>query len=96
MRKENGFRLYSLAVIRGLQSASYAISIPFLNIYLYNVKHVPMTIVGTIIGAASIIGSFLRAYAGKLTDIYPSERIMKYGLFMRARWISGVFNPNMA
>jgi MFS family permease len=89
MHKENGFRLYSLAVIRGLQSASYAISIPFLNIYLYNVKHIPMTIVGTIIGAASIIGSFLRAYAGKLTDVYPSERIMKYGLFMRATGFLG-------
>lgn len=84
MQKETQLKLYSLSVIRGLQSASYAISIPFLNIYLYNVKNVPMTIVGSIIGVASILGSFLRAYAGKLTDVYPSERIMKYGLILRA------------
>ncbi len=89
MTKETKLKLYVLSIIRGLQSASYAISIPFLNIYLYNVKNVPMTVVGSIIGVASVLGSFMRAYAGKLTDLYLPERIMKYGLILRATGFLG-------
>lgn len=84
MQRNTKLKLIALAIIRGLQSASYAISIPFLNIYLYNVRKVPMTIVGIIVGGASILGSILRAYAGRLSDLYPTERIMKAGLYLRA------------
>jgi hypothetical protein len=89
VEKQTAVKLYSLAVIRGLQSASYAISIPFLSIYLYNVRGVPMSLVGTIIGFASILGSFLRFYAGKLSDTLPTDTVMKLGLFFRATGFSG-------
>lgn len=89
MEKQTAVKLYSLAVIRGLQSASYAISIPFLSIYLYNVRGVPMSLVGTIIGFASILGSFLRFYAGKLSDTLPTDTVMKLGLLFRATGFLG-------
>ncbi|HOK22629.1 MAG TPA: MFS transporter [Candidatus Hydrothermia bacterium] len=84
MNKDVSFRLYALAVIRCLQSASYAISIPFLSIYLYNVRGVPMSLVGSIIGIASIVGALLRIFVGRLSDIYPTRRIMGLGLCIRS------------
>ncbi len=84
MQSKVGLKLYSSAVIRGLQSASYAISIPFLSIYLHNVRGVPMSLVGTIIGVAAVVGSFLRFYAGSLSDVRPTDQIMKFGLILRA------------
>ncbi len=89
MEKQTAVKLYSLAVIRGLQSASYAISIPFLSIYLYNVRGVPMSLVGTIIGFAAVLGSFLRFYAGRLSDTLPTDTVMKLGLFLRASGFLG-------
>lgn len=84
MEKSVKFRLYTLSVIRGLQSASYAISIPFLSIYLYNVRGVPMTFVGLIVGVATIVGAMMRILGGRLSDLYPSDRVMKFGLYLRA------------
>uniref|UniRef100_A0A7C2P8T7 MFS transporter n=1 Tax=candidate division WOR-3 bacterium TaxID=2052148 RepID=A0A7C2P8T7_UNCW3 len=89
VEKQTAVKLYSLAVIRGLQSASYAISIPFLSIYLYNVRGVPMSLVGTIIGFAAVLGSFLRFYAGRLSDTLPTDTVMKLGLFLRASGFLG-------
>lgn len=48
-----------------------------------------MSLVGTIIGFASVLGSFLRFYAGRLSDTLPTDTVMKLGLFLRASGFLG-------
>lgn len=79
MKKE----IFVLSFVRMLTAAGYVISIPFLNIFLYNEKGVPMKIIGFYITLASLIGAFSRIYSGKLIHKFSSILIMNIGLISR-------------
>ncbi|MEO0231828.1 MAG: MFS transporter [candidate division WOR-3 bacterium] len=79
MKKE----IFILSFVRMLTAAGYVISVPFLNIFLYNERGIPMKIVGLCITAAALTGSILRIYSGRLIDKFSSILVMNLGLISR-------------
>mgnify|MGYP000104627207 CR=1 FL=1 len=79
MKKE----IFVLSFVRMLTAAGYVISIPFLNIFLYNERGIPMKIIGFYITIASLIGAFSRIYSGRLIYKFSSILIMNVGLIFR-------------
>ncbi|MEO0254293.1 MAG: MFS transporter [candidate division WOR-3 bacterium] len=72
-----------ISIARGFSAAAFSISIPFLNIYLYSVRGVPMKIIGLLVGTASLLGAFSRIFAGFLGDRLGCKNIMILGLLSR-------------
>jgi len=75
--------VFILSFVWMLTAAGYVISVPFLNIFLYNERGIPMKIVGLYITLASLIGAILRIYSGKLADKFSSIFVMNIGLISR-------------
>lgn len=72
-----------------LTAAGYVISVPFLNIFLYNERGIPMKIVGFYITLAALIGAVLRIYSGRLADKFSSIFVMNIGLISRILAFTG-------
>lgn len=72
-----------ISIGRGFSAASFSISIPFLNIYLYSVRGLPMKFIGILVGIASLLGAFSRIFAGFFGDRMGSKNVMILGLFSR-------------
>lgn len=79
MKKE----IFVLSFVRMLTAAGYVISVPFLNIFLYNERGIPMKIVGLCTTIAALVASILRIYSGKLVDKFSSIFVMNLGLISR-------------
>lgn len=75
--------VFVLSFVRMLTAAGYAISVPFLNIFLYNERGIPMKVVGFYITLAALIGAVLRVYSGRLADKFSSIFVMNMGLISR-------------
>ncbi len=72
-----------ISLSRGFSAAAFSISIPFLNIYLYNVRGIPMKIVGLLVGTASLIGALSRIPAGYIGDRIGCKNLMSLALLSR-------------
>ncbi len=79
MKKE----IILISIARGFSAAAFSISIPFLNIYLYTVRGIPMKVVGLLVGIASLIGAFSRIPSGYIGDRIGCKNLMILGLLSR-------------
>lgn len=75
--------ILSLSVIRGVSAAVFTISIPFLNIYLYE-RGFSMSLIGFVSGVSTFLGSSMRIFSGGLSDIISPARVIFYGIFLRS------------
>lgn len=71
-----------LAIIRGISAAVFTISLPFLNIYLYE-RGYSMSLIGFVSGVSTFLGSTMRIVSGGLSDIISPQRVILYGVFLR-------------
>ncbi|WP_036722861.1 MDR family MFS transporter [Paenibacillus forsythiae] len=60
---------------------STSMSIPFLSIYLTQVKHVSPAITGIIVGTSSLMGIFTSFYGGYLSDLFGRQRVLLFSAF---------------
>lgn len=74
--------VFSLSVIRGMSALVFTISVPFLNIYLYE-RGYDMSKIGFISGLSTFLGSTVRVFSGGLADIVSPVKVMFYGVLLR-------------
>ena len=66
-----------------ITSIGFSVSMPYLSLYLNNVLHIPMTMVGIILMTALVIGAFVGVYGGELSDRRGRRWVMLRSLFLR-------------
>ncbi|HEU4334302.1 MAG TPA: MFS transporter [Candidatus Eisenbacteria bacterium] len=69
-------RLVHLVVGRVLSSTGFSISIPFLSLYLYDTRGIPMSAIGGMFFIAAIAGAAAQLYGGEWTDRYGRKPIL--------------------
>lgn len=76
--------LIIIAVANGLIAFGYALSIPFLTIYLTTQKHVAPGIIGIMLAAAMFTTAAASAISGEVSDNFGRKRVMVVSLFLRS------------
>lgn len=61
----------------------FSVSMPYLKIYLHNELGIPLTIAGSILTCAAIVGALLSVYGGELSDRLGRKWVMVRALFWR-------------
>lgn len=61
-------KVWLIAIIGFLNSASFSISLPFIALYLHDDRHLSMSMVGLIILGSGIASALVQLYAGALSD----------------------------
>jgi predicted MFS family arabinose efflux permease len=61
-------RIWIIAAIGLLNVAGFSLSLPFLSLYLYQERGVPMTVVGTIILISGLCSAVTQIFGGVITD----------------------------
>ncbi|MDP2865117.1 MAG: MFS transporter, partial [Elusimicrobiota bacterium] len=79
-----------LAAAEGLLSAGYAISFPFLAVYLSAHRGVPMAWVGFFLATSMLIGSFAQYIGGEISDAIGRRKVMVYSLALRTLQIAAI------
>lgn len=79
-----------LAAAEGLLSAGYAISFPFLAVYLSAHRGVPMAWVGFFLACSMLIGSFAQYIGGEISDAIGRRKVMVYSLALRTLQIAAI------
>ncbi len=79
-----------LASAEGLLSAGYAISFPFLAVYLSAHRGVPMAWVGFFLACSMLIGSFAQYIGGEISDAIGRRKVMVYSLALRTLQIAAI------
>ena len=79
-----------LAAGEGLLSAGYAISFPFLAVYLSAHRGVPMAWVGFFLACSMLIGSFAQYIGGEISDAIGRRKVMVYSLALRTLQIAAI------
>jgi MFS family permease len=77
----SGFWL--LVVAEGVLTAGYAISFPFLAIYLSARRGVPMAWVGVFLSASMLVASGAQFVGGEVSDAIGRRKVMVYSLALR-------------
>lgn len=77
-------RLWALCVCQCALVSGYALSFPFLAIYLHRERGVSMGWVGAALGASMLFGSLAQAFGGELSDIVGRKPVMRFALGLRA------------
>ncbi|MEN3045488.1 MAG: MFS transporter [Candidatus Hydrothermales bacterium] len=72
-----------ISIARAFTAASFSVSIPFLNIYLYSERAIPMKVIGLLVGISSLLGAFSRVPSGYIGDRLGCKTIMVLGLLSR-------------
>lgn len=72
-----------ISLVRGLSAAVFAISIPFLSIYLYEKRGYSMSEIGFISGLSTFLGAFVRILSGGIADIISPTKVLFYGILIR-------------
>lgn len=73
-----------LIFTEGLMSAGYALSFPFLAVYLSSVKGLPVGQVGLFLSFSMLVASISNVFGGELSDRLGRKKIMVFSLFLRA------------
>ncbi len=77
-----------LAAAEGLMAAGYAISFPFLAIYLSAQRGMPMQWVGVFLAASMLVASAAQFIGGEVSDAIGRRKVMVYSLGFRALLIA--------
>ncbi|MEN3043727.1 MAG: MFS transporter [Candidatus Hydrothermales bacterium] len=72
-----------ISIARAFTAASFSVSIPFLNIYLYSEREIPMKVIGFMVGLSSLLGAFSRVPSGYIGDRLGCKNLMVLGLLSR-------------
>jgi MFS family permease len=62
----------------------YSIAFPFLSIYLYEVRNLSMSLIGSILGVSTIFGIIGRILGGLLSDYFGSKNVLVISFFIRS------------
>lgn len=73
-----------LAAAEGLMTAGYAISFPFLAVYLTAHRGLPMQWVGAFLAGSMLISSLAQFIGGEVSDAIGRRKVMVYSLAARA------------
>jgi MFS family permease len=82
MKYPPGFWL--LAVSEGFMTAGYAMSFPFLAVYLSARRGVPMAWVGVFLSCSILVTSFAQFIGGEISDAVGRRKVMAASLALRA------------
>jgi MFS family permease len=75
--------IWALFTTNIISSIGFSVTMPYLSLYLHNVLHVPMTVVGIILMISLLVGSTLGLYGGELSDRLGRKYIMVRSLSVR-------------
>lgn len=75
--------IWALFTTSVISAIGFSITMPYMSLYLNNVLHIPMTIVGTILMFAQIIGATVGLYGGEISDKFGRKFIMVRSLLGR-------------
>ena len=75
--------IWALFATSIISSVGFSVTMPYMSLYLNNVLHVPMTMVGIILMIALVIGSTIGLYGGELSDRLGRKYMMVRSLFAR-------------
>jgi MFS family permease len=73
-----------LIIVEALMAAGYAVSFPFLAVYLTSQKSISMTFVGFYLSFSMFLSSLANFYGGELSDKFGRKKIMFFSLFGRS------------
>lgn len=79
-----------LAFAQGLMAAGYAISFPFLAVYLNSHRGMPMSWVGAFLAGSMLVSSLARFIGGEVSDAVGRRKVMVYSLWVRALVVSAI------
>lgn len=77
-----------LASAQGLMAAGYAISFPFLAIYLSSHRGMPMSWVGVFLAGSMLVASLAQFVGGEISDSVGRRKVMVFSLGLRALLIA--------
>jgi len=77
-----------LASAEGLMTAGYAISFPFLAVYLSSHRGVPMAWVGFFLASSMLVGSLAQFIGGEISDAVGRRKVMIFALGLRTLLIA--------
>lgn len=80
LRNMTGFRGYQPGIwvamgIQAIRSTGYSISFTYLPLYLYQQRHISMTLVGSIILISGIVSGFFQILGGMLSDRFGHRKM---------------------
>ncbi|MEO0143811.1 MAG: MFS transporter [candidate division WOR-3 bacterium] len=76
--------ILSLVFARLIMAFGYSVAFPFLSIYLYEVKNLSMSLIGSILGISTIFGVVGRILGGMLSDYFGSKNVLVFSFFIRS------------
>jgi MFS family permease len=82
MKYQSGF--WVLAVSEGIMTAGYAVSFPFLAIYLSARRGVPMAWVGVFLSCSMLVSSVAQYIGGEISDAIGRRMVMTASLALRS------------
>jgi len=82
MKYQPGF--WILAVSEGIMTAGYAVSFPFLAIYLSTHRGVPMAWVGVFLSCSMLVTSIAQFIGGEISDAIGRRKVMVASLALRS------------
>lgn len=75
--------IWTVFFARIVTAIGFSVSMPYLSLYLHNELGISMTIVGTILMCASVVGAVLGVYGGELSDRRGRKWVMVRALSWR-------------
>jgi MFS family permease len=75
--------IWALFTTNIISSIGFSVTMPYMSLYLHNVLHIPMTIVGLILMTTLLVGSIIGLYGGDLSDRLGRKYIMVRSLSVR-------------
>ncbi len=76
--------IWAVFVSRVVTSIGFSVSMPYLSLYFHNELGISMTVVGTILMSASVVGALLGIYGGELSDRMGRRWVMVRALLWRS------------
>jgi len=80
-------RVGTIALLRAISSFGFSLSTPFLMLYLYQEQHVSMTLIGTMMLAAGLLGAASSTLWGVLADKYGRRPPLLVVTFVRSAFL---------
>ncbi|MGB9720928.1 MAG: MDR family MFS transporter [bacterium] len=68
--------IWALFATSLVSAIGFSITMPYMSLFLNNVLHISMTLVGTILMVAQVIGAIVGLYGGELSDRFGRKFIM--------------------
>uniref|UniRef100_A0A7C4TBJ7 MFS transporter n=1 Tax=candidate division WOR-3 bacterium TaxID=2052148 RepID=A0A7C4TBJ7_UNCW3 len=75
--------LWGLFATSVISSIGFSITMPYMSLFLNNILHIPMTLVGILLMSAQVIGATVGLYGGEISDRLGRRFIMARSLLGR-------------